>query len=64
MKVWQFGGYGDDLFCGLNCGYRWSLMMAHREIKVDPGWLQRYRAAFVEAKAKISHQTRFATGKP
>ncbi len=52
VERWQFGGYGDDLFCGLNCGYRWALMMAHREIKADSEWIKRYRAAFKEAKSR------------
>ena len=61
---WTFGGYGDDLFCGLNCGYRWALMMANREIKASPDWLKIYRKALAEAHAKIAHKTTFATGNP
>ncbi len=29
----QWGGYGDNLFCGLNCGYRWAIAMFPRRLK-------------------------------
>lgn len=38
-----FGDYGDNFFCGLNCGYRWAVMKARFEEKARPGWLKIYR---------------------
>lgn len=26
----NFGGYGDNHFCGLTCGYRWAVMYLER----------------------------------
>ena len=28
----DFGGYGDNLFCGLKCGYKWAI----RRLKKHP----------------------------
>lgn len=32
-KFWtgQFGRYGDGMFCGLNCGYRWAVAHAAKQ---------------------------------
>lgn len=40
----RYGDYGDGLFCGLKCGYRWGVMNAQREEKERPGWTRIYRA--------------------
>ena len=29
----QWGYYGDNLFCGLTCGYRWALAAFPRRLK-------------------------------
>ena len=36
FRVWlgHFGGYGDDRFCGLNCGYRWATSHCPFQIRV------------------------------
>jgi hypothetical protein len=48
----EFGGYGDNLFCGLRCGFRWAVMEANRLEKKRPGWLAVYRDCFESAKDK------------
>lgn len=57
----DFGGYGDNLFCGLNCGYHWGLTFAQKMVK-DRGdsWLENYRRALTEivtrkAKSDTTH---------
>ena len=39
----DWGGYGDNFFCGLNCGYRWAVMMAKFNEKSQPGYVARFR---------------------
>lgn len=32
----EYGTYGDDLFCGLNCGYRFGLTFAEHGKRLKP----------------------------
>jgi hypothetical protein len=36
----KYGGYGDNTFCGLNCGYRWAVL-------VDAKLSKRKRGSFI-----------------
>lgn len=45
VTVWcgKWGGYGNDFFCGLNCGYGWALMRVKMSEKESPGYVARFR---------------------
>lgn len=38
------GDYGDGLFCGLGCGYRWGVLSARQKERSGRGWIKTYRA--------------------
>lgn len=42
-KKGKRGGYGDDRFCGLNCGYKW----ANRYLNQHPGTDELHRGAMI-----------------
>lgn len=44
-SVWcgDWGNYGDNFFCGLNCGYRWALMRVRLSEKQQPGFVEQFR---------------------
>lgn len=54
LSLWMgdWGGYADNFFCGLNCGYQWAIMMAERETKSHPRWLEIYREQLALQVAK------------
>lgn len=45
VTVWcgEWGGYGDNFFCGLNCGYGWAVMRVEMSEKESLGYVARYR---------------------
>lgn len=56
LSLWcgEWGGYGDNFFCGLNCGYRWAVMLVKTNEKQQP----RYVAQFRERMKKFSEAAR------
>lgn len=45
VSLWcgEWGNYGDNFFCGLNCGYRWALMRVRLSEKDHPGFVEQFR---------------------
>jgi hypothetical protein len=45
LSLWcgEWGDYGDNFFCGLNCGYRWAVMRVKMSEKQEPGYVARFR---------------------
>lgn len=54
VRFWcgKWGGYGDNFFCGLNCGYAWALMRVKLTEKEDPGYVACYRKFMKDAENK------------
>lgn len=54
LSLWcgEWGGYGDNFFCGLNCGYAWAVMRVKLFEKEDPDYVVRYRKFMKDAENK------------
>lgn len=46
VSLWcgEWGGYGDNFFCSLTCGYSWAVMGVKMSEKERPGYVAKFRS--------------------